>query len=239
MSVDLTVVDVTNPVSPTTRSRVTLDYCGSERVVAVLAPAYVSVEGQYAYITLSMCALKVYDVSDSAEPELVGEADLFDVPLMSPPLIDSGDAFVSRTSGVVVVDVSDPTAPEVRDELAWAGTGNPYTYAATPVLVGDRLFVASYGDVMVVDVSDRDHLRLLGKLTTPGRALDVAVGEEILVADRRGGLLLLDAEAKVEPLEPTPTPTTSPTPQGPLASPTPVSCPAGCVYLPYAATGRR
>lgn len=97
--------------------------------------------------------------------------------------------------GLLVIDVSDPTAPiEV-------GSHSTRGYAQAIAFDGDRAFVANRSDgLTVLDVSDPMRPVEVGNLDTPGSAWDVAVVDDLaFVADSQGGLQVVDVSRPGSP----------------------------------------
>lgn len=96
----------------------------------------------------------------------------------------NGYAYVAASDvGLVVVDVSDPFAPQIVASLDTPGSARNVT------VVGDRAYVADYDQGMhIVDISDPSSPAIVGSVDTPGSAVDVAVaGNYAYIADRIGG----------------------------------------------------
>jgi len=108
------------------------------------------------------------------------------------------DAFaylIVGTQGLLVIDVSDPTAPiEV-------GSHSTRGYALAVALDGDRALVANRSDgLTLLDLSDPMRPVEVGHLDTPGSAWDVVVSDGLaFVADSQSGLQLLDVARAGDP----------------------------------------
>jgi hypothetical protein len=98
-------------------------------------------------------------------------------------------AYVGAGNRLVVVDVSDPTTPQVMGQTA------PFSDSVAAVVVtGTHAYVAAYtAGLRVVDISDPAAPQEVGFYDTPGMALDVDVaGSYAYVADGDGGLRVVD-----------------------------------------------
>ena len=86
--------------------------------------------------------------------------------------------------GVAVVDVTDPTAPQLLGTYATASAANGV------LLDGTVLYVAAgWQGVLALDVSDPAAPYPLGSCDTPGYAYGLQLsGDLLLVADGEGGL---------------------------------------------------
>jgi hypothetical protein len=127
-------------------------------------------------------------------PTIVGTCDTpnyaFDVTV-------SGDhAFVADySSGLQVIDISDPTNPTL------AGTCDTPGDASGVTISGDHAFVADcYSGLQVIDISDPTNPTLAGTCDTPGIARHVTIsGDYAFVADRSSGLQVIDISDPTNP----------------------------------------
>ncbi len=139
----LVVVDVSVPSTPV-------------RVGHLPLPLYtrdVAVIGDLAYVA-SYDHLRVVDVSDPTDPQLIGSAAL---PAgYSTTLAVAGNhaylGAVSSGRGLHAFDVSDPTAPYLTSSV---DTADPYDVT----VVGDAALIAGGGGLSIVDISDPSDLR--------------------------------------------------------------------------------
>ena len=114
-----------------------------------------------------------------------------------------GYAYVANGYGLEVVDVSDPTSPEV------VGHYDPLGYGLKVAVAGDYAYLAvasgfpglmNWWTFDVVDVSDPTIPYAVGYGGTPGQAVDVAVaGDYAYVACLDGGFVVLRTGLFVEP----------------------------------------
>ena len=149
-----------------------------------------SSNGRYVYIADDdgNAGLDIVDLLDGGGPTIVGSyeggfGNALDV------VVNDTHAFLAAGVGDLhVVDISDPTNPQVSDTLAVAGNAFGLT------LDGNTLAVAhTSGGVTVVDVSDPTDVSATGNFDTPGTAYDVAVaGGNFFVADLSSGLRVYD-----------------------------------------------
>lgn len=103
--------------------------------------------------------------------------------------VSGATAFVSSTAtgggNLRLVDVSNPTAPVLRAALPIAGIES--------LAASDSIAYLAAGDLVIVDGHDPAHPAIISTLATAGAACDVAVdGSLVYVADREGGLLIVD-----------------------------------------------
>jgi hypothetical protein len=102
--------------------------------------------------------LRIVDVSDPAAPRLVGSLDTRREPghqMLEGPYGGVDDvtakgtiAYLAALEGLVIVDVSDPTAPQQVEVVQ--GLSN----ASAIEVIGDRLYASRLGRLRVFDISD-------------------------------------------------------------------------------------
>ncbi len=125
---------------------------------------------------------------------LTGSAD---TPGVANDQFVSGDhAYIADgTSGLQVIDISDPAAPVLVGSFDTPGD------AAGIYVDGDQAFVADgLSGLQVIDVSDPTSPASLGSANTPGFAYSVFVsGDHAYVADNTGGLQVVDVSDPASP----------------------------------------
>jgi len=152
----------------------------------------VAVDGFYVYVAdADNGYLWVIDVSDVVSPDSVD--CLAFSPAFPLDVAVSGDyAYVARgTSGLTVVDISDPTSISIVATYNTPGT-------ATGVAIsGNYAFVADGGSgLRILDISNPGNPSSAGSMDTPGYSYDVAVsGDYAYVADGAAGLQVIDTDS--------------------------------------------
>ena len=124
-------------------------------------------------------------------------AGSYDTPGNATGVAVAGDyAYVADyTSGLQVIDISDPTSP------VYAGSYNTPGYAYGVAVAGDHAYVAdiTHG-LQVIDISDPTSPAYAGSYDTPGYAFGVAVaGDHAYVADGDSGLQVIDISDPTSP----------------------------------------
>lgn len=130
------VVDVTIAGSPTLIAS-----------VATPGTAYcIDVQGDYAFVTVFLYGLFVYDVSEPATPDSVGFHALtpFDI------VVDGNLAFATNNYSLAILDITDPTDPASFAE----GYYGFLTYGYGLHADGDLLFSATSRGVRSLDLTD-------------------------------------------------------------------------------------
>ena len=105
-------------------------------------------------------------------------------------------AYVSDLlSGLQVIDISDPTSPEL------VGAVNTPGRALGVAVLGNYAYVADVeSGLQVIDVSTPTSVRIVGAMDTPGFAFAVAVaGNHAYVADQFSGLQVIDISNPLSP----------------------------------------
>lgn len=184
---------------------------GGFRVVDVLSPdvpvevgargswcaSHVTVAGDYVYFNAMTNHhdrwLQVVDVSDFADPVLVGRHDVLGHSILDVAAAE-GYAYISG-AGLTVLDVSDPTSP--------VEAGFCEGSAQALALADGYLYAASgKAGLQVLDVSDPTTPVEVSSYDTPGEAMSVAAaGDYVFVADREGGMWVVDISDPAMPTE--------------------------------------
>lgn len=111
--------------------------------------------------------------------------------------IVGGRAYVGNwTSGLRILDVSDPSAPTLLGTFDTPGAAWGIDVSWPLAFVADQM-----AGLMIVDVTDPAAPVLLGSYDTPGIAFDVAVeGDRAFVADGTQGLAVIDVSDPTTPV---------------------------------------
>jgi hypothetical protein len=195
------IVDVRNPSTP---KLVDSDYRFGNINGMQVVGKYAYTVGCYAAFTVGCDAFDILDVSNPAEPHQVGSYSTyysnlppqhcyFDVAVVGDyayvsygrnPIHDVITSETDLKSGSFVLDIHNPEKPEKVHELD--------TYAREIVVAGDYAYIASDGDLLILDIHKPAGPKLAGRYETPGYVSDVAVVDNLIyVADNVGGLQIL------------------------------------------------
>ncbi len=134
--------------------------------------------------------LRLFDVSGPAAPVALGELSIVDARDGSAVEVRADRAYLAAgTSGLLVVDVSDPLKPNHLGGFKTAGN------AVGVKLVEDLAYVAvGTGGLHVIDVGNPTNLTSVGTFSVPGFVTDVEViGSTIYLTDRDRGLRILES----------------------------------------------
>lgn len=172
-----------------------LGYCRIDGRLAGIA-----VEGDFAYVTGSS-GLHIVDIADAADPREVGvylsHGGYRDVAVRGHLV-----CCVDLTVGLVVLDVTDPTAPACHGRLALPGAesvvmDDRYTYYAVVDLQGDS------GGLYVVDHTVAGTPAIVGRLQTRKASLTAVEGDHLYYWGRgdapEPGLVVVDVADPANP----------------------------------------
>jgi hypothetical protein len=161
--------------------------------VTIAPPGFVSgrfaVAGSHLYADL----LKIYDISDPSHPLLVGQCGAI-TDLVGDLVVAGKYAYVAAGStGLVIVDVSNPFAPFVTSVCATPGP------ALDVAVYGGYAYVtAGEAGLRVIDISDPTNPFEVAYWDTPGCAMAVAAENGyVYVADSGWGYLIFPAFAEL------------------------------------------
>ncbi len=177
----LQIFDISDPNTPVFVGWV--DTPGEARGVAI--------NGTAAYIADGRDGVQVIDISDPSAPQISGTIDL------GPEVISvvvSGEigGFVDRggfSNRLVLMDLSDPLAPELRGIYEPSGGG---ILAAS--IEGSLVYLAvNAAGFEAIDISDLNSPTLAGSILTPDRVRDIGVsGSHAYAIDDLFGLQVID-----------------------------------------------
>ena len=153
----------------------------------------VHVRGDYAYVMSDTRDLNIIDVSNPANPVLVGNCDelyfeLYDI------YIEGNYAYITAYPGFYIVNISDPQNPTFVSYFytpAWGVyVSRNYAYVA-----------AHFRGLQIIDISAPASPILAGNYDTPGYARGVFVsGSYAYVADEFSGLQIIDISNPASPI---------------------------------------
>ena len=177
----LVVVDISDPTNLTLVG--TYNTTGSARAVAV--------DGDHAFVADWDWGLVVIGISDPTAPTLARTFNPVGGALVADVAVDGDLAFVADSSGVWILDVTDPAnPPPVTFPM---GTFATMASVEGITVAGDHAFIANHADgLRMIDVSDTSNPTLVGTYDTTDSAYAVAVaGEHAFVADATSGLQVI------------------------------------------------
>jgi len=159
------------------------------------SPTDVVVEGDYAYVAAGG-VLTVYDISSSADPQIVGLCDIAEMTCQI-ALVGSYVYVTGRYEGLHIVNVVDPTHPVeidhslVLDDVQAVSAAGRYVYVSN--------FGSYLDEVQVVDALDPGAPVLAGSCQVENRVFGIAVDGNRLYAAYYGGTILIDVSTPAAP----------------------------------------
>lgn len=124
----------------------------------------VDIQGDFAYVATGLSGLQILDISNPEEPEVAGVW----ATRMSPwKVIVSGDiacVCTNDTSSVaVILDISDPTHPQVISTIDSLGWRDPEDYISEMRIQDNILFASSWQGMYIFDLTDPHEPQALGR----------------------------------------------------------------------------
>ncbi len=160
----------------------------------------------YIYRITPVNGLDIIAVHDPANPHRVAHLDLNSGNEEGQKVFVSGDtAFVyarnitTNASILYLVDVGDPTAPELISSWTYPSTDRSFTDIAVS---GKFIYAAINSDVVIIDFSDISNIHETGRASTSGWIEDLAVKDGfVYTAGEDQGMSVVDVSDPNHPLE--------------------------------------
>jgi hypothetical protein len=146
----------------------------------------VAVSGRNAYLSTAS-GLVVLDAADPARLRPLGQIRLPVGGPHSPAVLGDIVATAGGTVGVLLVDVSDPSRPQLAAQYIQPMPDRA-AYASSVVARGNRLFV-SYGEagLVILDIADPRHPVLAGRFADLVPMYAAVAGDRLYVVDANSG----------------------------------------------------
>jgi PKD repeat protein len=171
----LAVIDVSDPAHPTKVGG--LDTPGNAVGVAL--------SGNHAFVADGSNGLAVVDITNKAQPVSLGALPT-SYQAVGAYSLGSLVYVGSWSAGLHIIDVANPSAPV---EVGSLPIGSPQHFFVD----GNRMFVGTRGNVVILDLTDPRNPTKIGEYDTPGFAFDaVASGNTVYVADGMEALAILE-----------------------------------------------
>jgi fibronectin type 3 domain-containing protein len=153
--------------------------------------------GDYAYVAVGNYGLEVVDVSDPANPALVGSCTTPGG--FEEDVAVSGDLalIADNWAGLQVIDITDPANPSVVGSYESGGG-----YAHGVAAVGDLAFIAyDYNGLVIVDISDPTNPSFVGSYDVGGGygAMLVTVAGDLALVGYDEGVQIVDISNPASP----------------------------------------
>ncbi len=180
----LKIVNITNPGSPNVVGSFNTDGNAHDVIVA----------GDYAFIADGSYGLKVIDISDPALPTS-GVAWAYDTPDVATGLILNGDyVYITDTSSIQIVDISDPTSP------VFAGEYTAITSTNKLCIFGDLAFIANSDGLVILNITAPSSPQYLSTFGTVGLIDIVVDGDHIYVSGYDNNFQVIDITNPLNPV---------------------------------------
>lgn len=163
----LHIVDVSNPASP--------NLLATYNTIGAAYQVTLSSDATRAYVAEGGDGMEIIDVSNLASPSQLGVSawDARKIVLSS----DDGKAYTVNTSGLVIHDVSDPTAPSFLGRKSLLGTGSGTDLAVSSD--GKTAYLSAANDgLRILDVSNPASPQWLASFDTGEYATHVALSPD-------------------------------------------------------------
>ncbi len=157
------------------------------------------VDGDVAYLPAGLDGLKLVDVSDPTNPQMLGEASAgpfaIGVCVAGKYAYVTAGPFGMPESHLHVVDISDVNAPRV------VGSIDLPDYPSGVAVRADHVFVADHTKgLRIIHVADPNSPKEVAALDTPGFIVDVVLaGNYAFLVDREVGLRVVDVADPTSP----------------------------------------
>jgi parallel beta-helix repeat protein len=183
-------------------------------------PVDIAVTGDVAYVPAETAGLLIFDLSDPGNPQLLaslGDPDPFDnvetgffsgitltgdlayvIETRCEPQCDSAEAQVENY--FTVLDLHMPTAPQRRGVVQTRVSLSVIGVAPAIAVAGQFAYVvqSAFG-LRAIDIGDPDAPRLIGKVVTPGQAVNVETRETLIyVTDQLFGLQVIQGPVELD-----------------------------------------
>lgn len=186
--VDLTVINVANPFSPSV--------IGSLYILSTGLGYDVEVRGNYAYLADDTGGLRVIDISNPSNPVEIGYY-IYPEYAWAIAVLGLYAYVVDNRIGLWIIDISNPSNPQgvacdtLPDYARKVSVSSTYAYVAD-----------YYGGLRIVDISEPSLPQEVGYYDSPGRACGVAVIDTFAyVADHWSGLKICNISDPANPIE--------------------------------------
>ncbi|MCF8086657.1 MAG: Ig-like domain-containing protein [Desulfotignum sp.] len=190
----LRLIDISSPTPPPAIGRMDTGPVDDVSGLADNDTSALDLVGNLAYVTDLNYGLRIIDISDPAQPQLVGSAAAAS-PLHEVAVIDDVAYVANEESGLQLLNVSDPADPQFFAAIDTPGSAMRF------VIQDDTAFLADGNSgLQIIDIKDSQQMKIVGSADTPGFARGVAVaGNYVYVADDTSGLQVIDISDPANP----------------------------------------
>lgn len=157
----------------------------------------VTVQGQYAYVVGwdFGAVLSIVNIKSPNNLDVTGSLPLQDGYGIA--LVDEYAFVADGVAGLKIIDVGDPTGPNVVGNYNTPGTARKVKVVGNFAYIADETM-----GLRILDVSDYSNPFEISSINTPGSSFDVQiVGDYAFVADYASGLRIIDISDPYNPFE--------------------------------------
>jgi hypothetical protein len=154
----------------------------------------VQIKDEKAYLLKEDFGLVILDISNPENPFQIGNISGFPNPKA---LVLSGDyCYVTGSSLMQIIDISDPTTPKVSSSYTFTYTANSITIEGDLLAIG-----APIGQIHFLNVTNRSHPEVISKLSSVKSSNGILLENNFFYwADNERGLKIYDLNNPAEPI---------------------------------------
>ncbi|MCF7810800.1 choice-of-anchor D domain-containing protein [bacterium] len=146
------------------------------------------------YVNVDQRNLRIYDVSDPENPDMIGETGNLGGNAIGVCLSGNYAYLANNQNGLYIIDISDPENPEQVGRFA------PQRNVWDVFVSGQFAYLANSSDgLRILDISDPENPDLLSTLDTYEAYGVCAAGDYAYIADDREGLRVIDSSDPENP----------------------------------------
>jgi hypothetical protein len=177
----LVILNVTDPTNPTLQSH------------TLVSAADVLVLGDRAYLAGGRDGLQIIDVSDPAQPDLLGNYTYLDAPAPTSIQVVGDRTYLTEENSLLILDLTTSISPTI------IGRFNSQLKVQDAQVVSNLAYLATAG-LTIVDVANPTSPTLRGQISLPALAYRVQiVGNLAYVANGANGLRIIDVSDPAHP----------------------------------------
>ncbi len=159
-------------------------------------PHDVFLSGNYLYVADCFDGITIIDVSDPTNPQLAGQTEMSMVSHGWDVNLTGNYSYTVDNSHIRIIDISDPENPVL------IGSYEDNSILSTCVFENYLYCACGAEGLKIIDVTSKSNPIVSGVYETAGYSRDVIVNGDIAyVANRKGGLRILDISTPEDPVE--------------------------------------
>ena len=161
----------------------------------------VQIRGELAYVAAGCAGLRIIDISDPTQPELIGYYDDNAYRAVSICITDDVACVADQISGLDLIDISDPRNPRLLSHYQTCQWFENINWCNSVTATGDYAYIAiSVEGMRVIDISDPENPRRAATFRTNGLPIDIFKSDDVIyLSSINGGLTLIDVSDPIRP----------------------------------------